>query len=194
MSALEAPAPEPQPEPSEPTRPQRARRTLQRLPDSAALIAFLVVESICSLDQVAVLLAWDNWLNILTAIAVIGTVAAPGTLLMTAGSSTCRSARSRLHVGDRRELGLSHSLGFVGVAVVAAIGWAHQRHLVTVVGVNALITTPGTLAVSGGLSNGTTGQTVPVDGFSYPERPVRSGTSRCQCWCWSASWRSSGCS
>ena len=58
---------------------------LRRLPDSAALIVFLVVESIFFSIKSPYFLAWDNWLNILTAIAVIGIVAAPGTLLMTAG-------------------------------------------------------------------------------------------------------------
>jgi ribose transport system permease protein len=170
MSALEAPVPESQPEPG-PARPARARRMLRRLPDSAALIVFLIAESIFFSIKSPYFLAWDNWLNILTAIAVIGIVAAPGTLLMTAGqfdlSVGSVTAFTSVIVAN---LALSHSLGLsVGVAVVAAIGvGAINGYLVTVVGVNALITTLGTLAVFRGLSNVIAqGQTVPVDGFSW---------------------------
>src|SRR5256885_14736559 len=61
------------------------RNVFQRLPDSAALIAFLVGEAIFFSLKSQYFLTWDNWINILTAVAVIGIVAAPGTLLMTAG-------------------------------------------------------------------------------------------------------------
>jgi len=66
-------------------------------------------------------------------------------------------------------LALSHSLAFsVVVAVAAAIGvGALNGFLVTVVGVNALITTLGTLAAFRGLSNVVAkGQTVGVNGLS----------------------------
>src|SRR5436190_20067788 len=100
------------------------RRTLQRVPESSALMVFLVAESIFFSIKSPYFLAWDNWLNILTAIAVIGIVAAPGTLLMTAGqfdlSVGSVTAFTSVIVAN---LALSHSLGFsVGVAVAAAIG------------------------------------------------------------------------
>jgi hypothetical protein len=89
-------------------------------------------------------LAWDNWLNILTAISVIGIVAAPGTLLMTAGQFD-------LSVGSitaftsviLANLALSHSMGFsVTVAIAAGIGVGMLNgFLVTVVGINPLIAT-----------------------------------------------------
>jgi len=66
-------------------------------------------------------------------------------------------------------LALSHSLGFsVLVAVAAAIGVGMLNgFLVTVVGVNALITTLGTLAMFRGLSNVVAkGQTLDVGGLS----------------------------
>ena len=58
---------------------------LSRLPESAALIVFLIAESIYFALRSQYFLSWDNWLNIFTAVAVIGVVAAPGTMLMTAG-------------------------------------------------------------------------------------------------------------
>jgi ribose transport system permease protein len=147
------------------------RDTLKRLPDSAALIVFLIAESVYFSIKSPYFLAWDNWLNILTAIAVIGIVAAPGTLLLTAGQID-------LSVGSvtaftsviLANLAVTHSLGFsVTVAVLAAIAvGVLNGFLVTVVGVNALITTLGTLAAFRGLSNVVAdGQTVGVDGFSW---------------------------
>ena len=156
--------------PSATARPQRVRDVLQRLPDSAALIVFLVAEAVFFSLKSQYFLAWDNWINIVTAVAVIGIVAAPGTLLMTAGqfdlSVGSITAFTSVVVAN---LALSHSLGFsVFVAVAAALGiGALNGFLVTVVGVNALITTLGTLAAFRGLSNVVAkGQTVDVSGFS----------------------------
>lgn len=149
--------------------PSRVRSILRRLPDSTALILFLIAESIFFTIKSPYFFDWNNWLNILTAIAVIGIVAAPGTLLMTAGqfdlSVGSITAFTSVIVAN---LALSHSLGFsVTVAVLASIGvGAINGFLVTVVGVNALITTLGTLAAFRGLSNVVAkGQTVGVDGF-----------------------------
>ena len=150
--------------------PRRARALLQRLPDSAALIAFLIAEAVFFSLKSQYFLAWDNWINIVTAVAVIGIVAAPGTLLMTAGqfdlSVGSTTAFTSVIVAN---LALSHSLLFsVVVAVAAAIGvGALNGILVTVVGVNALITTLGTLAAFRGLSNVVAkGQTIDVKGIS----------------------------
>ena len=150
--------------------PSAVRRFFRRLPDSAALIVFLIVESIFFTFKSQYFLDWNNWLNIMTAVAVIGIVAAPGTLLMTAGqfdlSVGSITAFTSVIVAN---LALSHSLWFsvaVGVAAALAVG-AINGFLVTVVGVNALITTLGTLAAFRGLSNVVAkGQTVGVDGFS----------------------------
>lgn len=151
---------------------------VRRLPETAALLVFLLAEIIFFSVKSEYFLAWDNWLNILTAIAVIGIVAAPGTLLMTAGqfdlSVGSITAFTSVIVAN---LALSHSLGLsVTVAVVAALGvGVINGFLVTVVGVNALITTLGTLAAFRGLSNVVAdGQSVGVDGFSWlgTDRPI----------------------
>ena len=70
---------------SEPTQARTARGAFRSLPEASALIVFLIAESVFFSIKSPYFLAWDNWLNILTAVAVIGIVAAPGTLLMTAG-------------------------------------------------------------------------------------------------------------
>jgi ribose transport system permease protein len=155
----------------------RVRGFFRRLPDSAALIVFLIAEAIFFSLKSEYFLTWDNWVNILTAVAVIGIVAAPGTMLMTAGqfdlSVGSITAFTSVIVAN---LALSHNIGFaVLVAVAAAIGVGMLNgFLVTVVGVNALITTLGTLAAFRGLSNVIAkGQTVGVNGISAlgNERP-----------------------
>jgi ribose transport system permease protein len=156
---------------SEPAPIVARKKLMSRLPDSAALIVFLVAESVYFSVKSPFFMSWDNWLNIFTAVAVIGVVAAPGTMLMTAGQFD-------LSVGSVTAFtsviiayfGVNHGLGFsVTVAVLAAIGvGVINGFLVTVLEVNALITTLGTLAAFRGLSNVIAdGQTVPVDNFSW---------------------------
>lgn len=148
----------------------RRRGLFRRLPDATALVVFLAAETIFFSLKSPYFLTWDNWINILTAVAVIGIVAAPGTMLMTAGqfdlSVGSITAFTSVIVAN---LALSHSLGFaVIVAIAAAIGvGVLNGFLVTVVGVNALITTLGTLAMFRGLSNVVAkGQTIDVGGLS----------------------------
>jgi ribose transport system permease protein len=144
---------------------------LSRLPESAALIVFLIAESIYFALRSQYFLSWDNWLNIFTAVAVIGVVAAPGTMLMTAGqidlsvgSVTAFTSVIIAYFTVHHGLGLS-----LTIAVLAAIGvGVINGFLVTVLEVNALITTLGTLAAFRGLSNVVAnGQTVPVNNFSW---------------------------
>lgn len=149
---------------------ERVRGIFRRLPESTALIVFLIGEAIFFSLKSQYFLTWDNWINILTAVAVIGIVAAPGTMLMTAGqfdlSVGSITAFTSVIVAN---LALSHSLGFsvlVGVAAAIGVG-VLNGFLVTVVGVNALITTLGTLAMFRGLSNVVAkGQTLEVGGLS----------------------------
>ena len=149
--------------------PFARRRPVQRVPESFALIIFLIVEVVFFSLKSPYFLGWDNSLNILTAISVIGIVAAPGTLLMTAGQFD-------LSVGSVTAftsvvlayMALSYGFGLsVLVAVVAGLSVGIINGLlVTVVGVNALITTLGTLAAFRGLAEVVAdGQTVGIDGF-----------------------------
>jgi ribose transport system permease protein len=157
------------PEPT-PVRTTHVNR-FARLPDATALILFLIAESIYFSIRSPYFFAWDNWLNILTAVAVIGVVAAPGTLLMTAGqidlSVGSLTAFTSVIVAN---VATHHGLYFaLLVAILAAIGvGALNGFIVTVIGVNALITTLGTLAAFRGLSNVVAnGQTIAVNGFSW---------------------------
>ncbi len=146
------------------------RRNVRQLPDASALLVFLVAEMIFFSVKSPFFLSWDNGLNILVAIAVIGIIAAPGTLLMTAGQFD-------LSVGSivaftsviMANLALSHSLAVsIAGAVLAgvAVGVVNGL-LVTVVGVSALITTLGTLAAFRGLSEVIAeGETITVEGFA----------------------------
>lgn len=156
---------------SEPAPIAPRKSMASRVPESAALIIFLIAESIYFALRSQYFLSWDNWLNIFTAVAVIGVVAAPGTLLMTAGQID-------LSVGSVTAFtsviiayfAVNHGLGFsIGIAILAALGvGVINGFLVTVLEVNALITTLGTLAAFRGLSNVVAnGQTVPVDNFSW---------------------------
>lgn len=165
--------------PAEPSSGPAAVRPGRSLPELAGLFVVLVV--------LIGFFAWrspyffdvDNFLNILTAIAVTGIIAMPGTMLMV-------SAQVDLSVGS--------AAAFCGVvlAVVAetegltagvltavlaglALGVANG-FLTTVVKVNALITTLGTLAVLRGLTQLTAdGQTVllgPRFGWLGTARPM----------------------
>jgi ribose transport system permease protein len=154
----------------EPTRSRSARGAARRLPEASALIVFLIVELVYFSIKSPYFLAWDNWLNILTAVAVIGIVAAPGTLLMTAGQFD-------LSVGSivaftsvvMAYMALHHG---IGVSVVVAVGAGLlvgiiNGILVTVIQVNALITTLGTLAAFRGLAEVVAdGQSVGVENFT----------------------------
>jgi ribose transport system permease protein len=156
---------------SEPAPTIAPRSIVSRLPDSAALIIFLIAESVYFALRSQYFLGWDNWLNIFTAVAVIGVVAAPGTMLMSAGqidlsvgSVTAFTSVIIAYFTVNHGLGLS-----LTIAVLAAIGvGVLNGFLVTVLEVNALITTLGTLAAFRGLSNViANGQTVPVNNFSW---------------------------
>jgi ribose transport system permease protein len=155
----------------EPAATAAPRGMLSRLPESAALIVFLIAESVYFALRSQYFMGWDNWLNIFTAVAVIGVVAAPGTMLMTAGqidlsvgSVTAFTSVIIAYFSVHHGLGLS-----LTIAVLAAIGvGVINGFLVTVLEVNALITTLGTLAAFRGLSNVVAnGQTVPVENFSW---------------------------
>jgi ribose transport system permease protein len=138
------------------------RRRGRSIPELAALVVFLVAEVVFFSLKSPYFWhpfragGWDNWLNILTNISVIGIMAGPATLLLIAGQF---------------DLSVGSGAGFTGVLMAYTatnLGWAHgwaivvvllagigigivNGFFVTVVGVNALITTLGMLAVLRGL-------------------------------------------
>jgi len=146
------------------------------VPEVAALALFLAAELIFFGIKSPYFFERENWFNILTAIAIYGVLAAPATLLLVAGqfdlsvgSGVAFIAVMMAYVSGDQPPSIGHSL-LLGVVVAIACGLGIglvNGFFVTVVGVNALITTLGMLAVLRGLAQVTaSGQTVLLDGFS----------------------------
>jgi len=116
-------------------------------------------------------LSWNNWLNILSAVAVTGIVAAPATMLLIAGQFDLSVGAGAAFVGavlavTLESNGLAASLA-LAIAAGLALGLLNGL-LVSVVRVNALIATLGTLAIFRGFTRLITdGQNVRLDGFSW---------------------------
>jgi ribose transport system permease protein len=155
-----------------------ATRKGRSIPELAALIAFFVIEvaffSIKSPYFWHPLSSggWDNWLNILTAAAVTGIIAAPATLLLVAGQFDLSVGSGTAFTGVIMAYTVAeHGYSvWAGVLLVLAVGFAIgaiNGFFVTIVGVNALITTLGMLAVLRGLAKVVSGgQTLILGNFS----------------------------
>jgi ribose transport system permease protein len=146
------PASESAPAPAESTAGERRSVSVPKL---AALVAFLLVEVVVFSILSSDFLNWDNFLNILTAIAVVGIIAAPGTLLIVAGQFDLSVGSMTALTGVvMASVAMHHSLlvGIVAALVVGILAGGLNGFLVTVIGVNPLITTLGTLSVLSGLA------------------------------------------
>lgn len=147
----------------------RGRSRLSKVPDIAPLIVLLIGLGIFFAIRSPFFLNYDNFLNILTAAAITGIIAAPATLLLVAGQFDL-SVGSALtfcgvvmaYVTERQGIGAGIAAAVAAGLLVGAINGT----LVTVVGVNPLITTLGTLAAFIGLARVLAkGQTLPLEGF-----------------------------
>lgn len=158
--------------------PTRAVRSSRSVPELAALVVVLgglvVYFSIAS----PYFLATNNILNILTAIAVTGILAVPGTMLLIAGQVDLSVGAGTALCGVILAL-MAPDVG-IGIAVViallagVAIGLINGT-LVTVIGVNSLIVTLGGLAAFRGAAYlFADGQTVLLLGFGSlgTDRPL----------------------
>ena len=143
---------------------------LTRLPDIAPLVILLLALGIFFSLKSEFFLNYDNFLNILTAAAITGIIAAPATLLMVAGQFDL-SVGSGLtfcgvlmaYVADKQGILAGVLAAIAGGLLLGLVNGT----LVTVVGVNPLITTLATLAAFAGLARVIAdGQTLPVNGFS----------------------------
>jgi ribose transport system permease protein len=149
------------PEPTSEEQPlPRWRQLLRKFPESGALIIFLVVLSAVFTTQSPYFLEWQNWLNILQAAAIAGIVAAPGAVLIISGnfdlSVGAGMAFCSVVFADELEYhGLVAAL-VVSFACGLAIG-IFNGFVVTVLGVNSLIATLGSLGVLSGLAEVITG-------------------------------------
>ncbi len=152
------------------------RRRGFAVPEAGALILFLAAELVFFGIKSPYFFERGNWFNILTAIAIYGVLAAPATLLLVAGqfdlsvgSGVAFTAVMMAYISGNQPPSLGHPL-WLGVllAVACGIGIGFVNgFFVTVIGVNALITTLGMLAVLRGLAQVLAGgQTVLLDSFS----------------------------
>jgi len=145
-----------------------ARR--RQVPEVAALVVVLLVLGIFFSITSPYFLNSDNFVNIVTAAAVTGIIAAPATMLLIAGQFDLSVGSAAAFCGAvLASLALHNDMAFaVPVAILAGIGIGIVNgFLVTVIGINALITTLGTLAVFRGLTQVLTdGQTLGVEHFS----------------------------
>ena len=139
-----------EPEPAAPR-----RRQLPSAPKALALVLVLAIEVVLFSLLSPYFFAWDNFLNILVAVAVIGIVAAPGTLLIVAGQFDLSVGSSTALAGIvMASVAASHGLG-LGILAAVGVGLGAgmvNGYLVTVVGINPLITTLGTLSALEGFA------------------------------------------
>jgi ribose transport system permease protein len=144
-----------------------ARR--RQIPEVAALVVVLLVLGIFFSIASPYFLNYDNFVNIVTAAAVTGIIAAPATMLLIAGQFDLSVGSAAAFCGAvLASLALHNAMAFaIPIAILAGIGIGILNgFLVTVIGINALITTLGTLAVFRGLTQVLTdGQTLGVEHF-----------------------------
>ena len=149
-----------------------------RVPEVGALVVFLLALCIFFSIKSEFFLGYDNFLNILTAAAIVGIIACPATMLLVAGQFDLSVGSALTFCGIVMAYTADgHSLALGVLATIAAgigIGIVNG-FLVNVIGINALITTLGTLAVFSGLAKVIAeGQTLPLDGFDTlgTSRPI----------------------
>ena len=155
------------PPPAEAAIPTARRR---QVPEVAALIFVLIALGIFFSISSPYFFNYDNFVNIVTAAAVTGIIAAPATMLLIAGQFDLSVGSGAAFCGAVvGSLALHNGLGYsIFIAVLAGIGIGIVNgFLVTTIGINALITTLGTLAVFRGLTQVITdGQTIAIVNFS----------------------------
>jgi ribose transport system permease protein len=146
-----------------------APRARQRVPELAALFVVLIVLVVFFSLRSEFFLRPANLLNVLTAIAVTGIIAVPGTMLLIAGQVDLSVGSGAAFCGVMIAVVAPDQGLAVGVLLAVLAGvllGALNGFVVTVVDVNALITTLGTLAVFRGLTQLLAdGQTVLLNGF-----------------------------
>jgi ribose transport system permease protein len=137
------------------THPDDTRGKRRSIPELGALLGVLVLLFAYFSLTSQYFFGKDNFINILTALAVTGVVCVPGTWLMIAGQVDLSVASSAALSGMVLANVVKAHGGLAGVAAATAMGLLVgliNGFLVTKVGVNSLITTLGTLAVLHGIA------------------------------------------
>lgn len=139
-------------------------------PELAALLVVLVALIVFFSLKSPYFITTDNILNVLTAIAVTGIIAIPGTMLLIAGQVDLSVGSGAAFCGILMATTAQTNAIFVGVLVAVGAGvliGLLNGLLVTVLRVNALIATLGMLAVLRGLTQvQADGGTVTLANFS----------------------------
>jgi ribose transport system permease protein len=140
-------------------RPQETwegRRLRLKIPETAALLAVFAVLMIFFSVKSDVFLTQDNLVNVLISVATVGILPCPATMLLVAGQFDL-SVGSGIALTSSLFAYLATHGWATGAAALAALGVGLAAgmlngFLVTVIGINALITTLGTLAIYSGLA------------------------------------------
>ncbi|MCD7060619.1 ABC transporter permease [Pelagibacterium xiamenense] len=147
-----------------------SKRTIS-VPECAALVLFLLLEILFFALNSPYFLTWPNWVNIFTAMSITGILAAGGTILLIGGQFDLSVGSGMAFVAlvfalAAQQFGIAPAV-LIALATGIGIG-VLNGFLVTVVGVNALITTLGTLAIFRGLTLSIGGaSSVRINGFDW---------------------------
>ncbi|MDT0264013.1 ABC transporter permease [Jatrophihabitans lederbergiae] len=146
------------------------RRRKRSLPELAALLVVLVALIAFFWLKSPYFMTQNNLLNVLTAIAVTGIIAIPGTMLLIAGQVDLSVDSGAAFCGVMMAVVAQNHAIFLGVLAAVGLGvliGLINGFLVTVLRVNALIATLGMLAVLRGLTEvRANGGTVNLANFS----------------------------
>jgi ribose transport system permease protein len=147
------------------------RSRLARIPESAALIAVLIALVIFFSIKTPYFFNTDNFINILIASSVVGIIACPATMLLIAGQFdlSVGGATALVTAMFAKSLTGGQPLAvslLIAVATGLGVGILNG-FLVTFVGINALITTIGTMGVMRAFAFiRTDGQAIGFNGFT----------------------------
>ena len=172
----------PSPAPASPAVPVPTRGRGLSVPETAALLVVLVALFVFFSITSKFFLNPDNLINILQNVAVVGIIACPATLLLISGQfdlsvgsgvgfAGMLMAVAALAPGTGGvDLPLALNMTVSSAFVIAVLGTlligVINAVCVTVIGINALITTLGTLAIFRGLTKVLgEGQTIRIEGF-----------------------------
>jgi ribose transport system permease protein len=149
----------------------RAQRLVARVPESAALIVVLIGLIVFFSIKSQYFFNRDNFINILIASAVVGIIACPATMLLIAGQFDLSVGGATALVTAVFTQSFVHGQPLiVSILIAIAVGvgvGALNGFLVTVIGINALITTIGTMGVMRAFAFITTnGQAIGFNGFT----------------------------
>lgn len=149
-----------------------------RVPPQVMLLVFLAALLVYFSSASDFFLAFGNLKNILIAVAVLGILAAPSTMLLVAGNVDLSVASVAAFAGMAVAMASNGGEGSLLMGVLAGLGagllaGVINGLIVTGIGINSLITTLGGLSIYRGITKlMSNGQTVRVSGFS----PLGSGS------------------